>query len=106
MQLWTISTLNLVVASAALIGTSLQAYEALLQLRDHHDLDLHSTIDDWQNEIPRRHPIARRRQKLALRELSEESPTEWKAYRRLELILTSWSALIVASLAALISALI
>lgn len=92
-------------ALAALAGTLLQMRESLTQLRSSPEAETFRTIDSWRSEVRVYRPIKRRRHRRALREIRREHPDDWRAYRRLRLILISWSLLTTAAAGATLDAL-
>lgn len=92
--------LNTAVAALVLIGTGLQAYVSLRQVKE-NDPDGHRafvTVDDLKAEFtPARHPVRwmQRRREVSL--LLRESPEEARLYKRVWLQMASWLLLTVAA---------
>jgi hypothetical protein len=100
--------LSVAVASLALAGTGIQAYQSLRNLKD-VDPEGHRafvTIDDLKIEHRfMRHPILWCRRTREMQALLRESPEETRLYRRVWLQLWGWLLLAGASILGLVAAL-
>ncbi|MCU1624242.1 MAG: hypothetical protein JWL79_3087 [Frankiales bacterium] len=93
-------------ALAALAGTLLQMRESVTQLRSSPEAETFRTIDSWRGEVPLHRPLKRRRHLRGLREIRHDQPDDWRAYRRLWLVLLSWTLLTFAAAGATLDAIL
>jgi len=96
---WVISTLRILAAVFAFLGTAGQAYASIRQLKE-FDPEAHRAyvaIEDLNNEFTSWHPVRRARRRKEVKQLLKDSPKEARLYRKVLGQIGSWSLLSVAS---------
>lgn len=95
----------LVVSLCALMGTFIQ-FRLSASQRSQFERSTFRLIDDWRTEISWLSPIRRQEHRRVLNELLRENPNEARVHRRVLLLATSWTFLLVGAIAAVVASVI
>lgn len=93
------SSLTSLIAFAVMLGTGLQAWIAIVDLRDNQRglVATAGAIDELRNEYGWLHPLERRRRRRDMRKYLKDHPEDRSAWWRLRFVLMSWSLLFVSA---------
>jgi len=88
---------GLVAAIAALGGTAMQGWQALVDIARTDDAVSGLAVQDLRDEVPRWRVRLRREHRRLVKQLLDESPAEREAWLRLRRVLVGWGLMSVAA---------